>query len=652
MIVSHSYMNCFRSVVLACLATAAFVPSGTAFAQSTTTRQVVRTDAVVRGWISDLKAGGAAVETASIDWDQTSGTTRIRGLKITFAAGPAADQRRLTIAGLDLQDPRSEKGGLAAHRLVATDVQFASGPFGARLASVSADEIGLPAIDAPVADRDKPFSALVASVSGLLRISVGGARIEGAEFGFTSGTATSKVVVDKASLGGLAAGRLTRFELGRATQTTGDGTSTADLAGMAVDDLDLQSLLRLFDSRSYAPGQTRSWSPFLGSLAVESFRTGAGTDVTALSAISVRAARLRPFKSDLVPLLDLLAVDPARFATHQDEAERFGDAIGDFLQIDTLEAKALDATSGTKETARRITAGRIALAGVGPRNVDTLRLGDFGIRDANGTVTIGELSLGRVRLVPVPAAAGANNYAAIFEKLGVRRLSLTRTDANEIRIASLDVDAGEHVGLVPGRLAAKLDGFDIPVATLADPGLRDFFTGIGRDRLQISGEVSLHWQDGLDQLDFDPVTLAVDKVGRLTVSGALSGVPRALLENRMPLDKVLPQASLRRLKLVYADDGLAARALDLLATANKQQPEDLRKLLTANMPGILSTVPEAGIRNQMIFAAISFVNDPKTLEINSTIISPVPLTAIGAALAAPQTLPGLLKLDFAANRKR
>ena len=110
---------------------------------------------------------------------------------------------------------------------------------------------------------------------------------------------------------------------------------------------------------------------------------------------------------------------------------------------------------------------------------------------------------------------------------------------------------------------------------------------------------------------------------------------------------------MRNLRLFYVDDSLANRLLNRIAAANQQMPAAIKNNLTNNMPVIMAPISNPTIRNRMIFTALAFVNDPKSLTIWSTLNDPVPLTdIIGSISTDAKRLPDFLKLDFSANRPR
>ena len=133
----------------------------------------------------------------------------------------------------------------------------------------------------------------------------------------------------------------------------------------------------------------------------------------------------------------------------------------------------------------------------------------------------------------------------------------------------------------------------------------------------------------------------------------MTNVPRSLLETPKLIPEQIGDVGVRNLRLLYVDDSLANRLLNTIAAANEQMPAAIKNSLTTNMPVIMASITNPTIRNRMIFAALAFVNDPKSLTMWSTLNEPVPLTdIIGSISTDAKRLPDFLKLDFAANRSR
>jgi hypothetical protein len=129
------------------------------------------------------------------------------------------------------------------------------------------------------------------------------------------------------------------------------------------------------------------------------------------------------------------------------------------------------------------------------------------------------------------------------------------------------------------------------------------------------------------------------------IEASLSGVGKDAFERPHDLGQSFLAASLQRLRVRFADTGLVGRLLNAYALANKTSPEQVRKILSANMPVVLGPIAQPQIRNDLIFAFVGFLNDPQILELTSTMQSSMVIGQLVEAMkSAPATVPGLLAL--------
>ncbi|TBW32161.1 hypothetical protein EYW49_22535 [Siculibacillus lacustris] len=621
-----------------------------------------RSDVVVRGWLADLKASGVAVETASIDYDAAGNTARVRGLKIVapgpapVAGQPPTSGGQLAIASLDVTDAQSDKSTFSAKTLAATGVKLEAGGVAGSIATLRLDDAVLPQIDQSRFDPGKPFTSLVARLGDLARTSIGSVALGPVEISASGSPSLWKAAIAGLETKGLTAGRVAQLKVGRITVTRDESRASTEIAGVTLGEFDLTALTRIFEARSYISGATnRPWAVFAKSLEIGATSSRDASGVVRFEAVTAGPVRLRPFSRNLTPILDATSQDPQYFVTHKDEARAFADALADFAVIDAVELRRLIADDGTTEPKRQFAFETLTLDTVDPRSLNEARLSGVSLKDVDTAASLETLAIGRLRLVPPPASEaqdGPRGLVPIFGSIELGGLHVLKSNL-DLSLAKARIETSEPIGVVPTRSKVNVEGLTLPVAALTNPQLRGFLTDLGQDKVTIGLEIAANWQDGPDEVTLETLSLAFEKLGRLTLSGSLVNVPRSLFERPETIGTVYQQAGLKRFKLGYRDEGLAPRALNLIAAVNKQPPEAIKKALTANMPSIMAPIPDAAARNQMIFAAIGFLNDPQTLDLTATVVAPIPLTTLVAAAAgAPQALPGLLKLDIGANRKR
>lgn len=297
----------------------------------------------------------------------------------------------------------------------------------------------------------------------------------------------------------------------------------------------------------------------------------------------------------------------------------------------------------------------LVLKDLDPRGASEITVTDLQSRDGASGFVIESVAVNRLRLVEAQARRPSDPPMPLvptFQSADVKAMRFVGPGMTA-ELARLHLESSDHIGAVPTRVAGVIENLSIPAEAIGDPQLRSTLADLGVKTVTIGVDLSGAWAESSEEVTVERAQISIGEIGSLALSGSAVGIPRAAFENSAAFGDHAAGASLRQFRLTFTDGGLTGRWLGRVAEANKQPVDTIRKAITANIPAIFATIADASSRNRIIFAAVGFLNDPKTLELSSTIITPVPFaTLLGAAKTAPGNLPGLLKLDAAANRKR
>ncbi|NDV86950.1 hypothetical protein GTW51_09565 [Aurantimonas aggregata] len=176
------------------------------------------------------------------------------------------------------------------------------------------------------------------------------------------------------------------------------------------------------------------------------------------------------------------------------------------------------------------------------------------------------------------------------------------------------------------------------------------------------------WNPTTGLLELDPFDIDLTDAGSLSFTYAISGYTPAFIESLKQIQQqmeanpdnqsaagmammgLVSQLFLNSADLVFVDDSLTDKLLDYYAEKNGETREQLIGRLTGMLPGMLSYLQNPTFQEEVIAAVTTFLNDPQSLSIAIAPNAPVPATQlIGAAMGAPQTLPGVLALSVSAN---
>ena len=290
-----------------------------------------------------------------------------------------------------------------------------------------------------------------------------------------------------------------------------------------------------------------------------------------------------------------------------------------------------------------------------------------GTRSTVTGIVIEGLQLVGTEATDTPAAMAFSDL--YFDRAGVASVNVEK-DGEEV--FSLTDASMENVIADDGTFTSDFDfgtfSADFVAASRDSPESAATARELGYETLagNISGTATWNPETGLLQLD--PFDIELDDAGNLSFTYALSGYTPAFIESLSQLQQqmaanpegqsaagmammgLVSQLYLNAADLVFIDDSLTDKLIDYYAEENGQTREELIEGLVGMLPGMLSYLQNPTFQEEVISAVTTFLNDPQSLSITIEPTAPVPATqVIGAAMGAPQTLPGVLALSVSAN---
>lgn len=290
-----------------------------------------------------------------------------------------------------------------------------------------------------------------------------------------------------------------------------------------------------------------------------------------------------------------------------------------------------------------------------------------GTRSTVTGIVIEGLRLVGTEATDTPAAMAFSEL--YFDRAGVASINVEK-DGEEV--FSLTDASMENEIADDGTFTSDFDfgtfSADFVAASRDNPDSAATARELGYETLagNISGTATWNPESGLLQLD--PFDIDLTDTGTLSFTYALSGYTPAFIESLTQLQQqmaanpdnqsaagmammgLVSQLYLNSADLVFTDDSLTDKLLDYYAEENGQTREELIEGLTGMLPAMLSYLQNPEFQEAVVSAARTFLNDPQSLSISIDPANPVPATQlIGAAMGAPQTLPGVLSLSVSAN---
>lgn len=613
------------------------------------------TAATVNDMVASLRAQGATVTVASVTPIGSEDRVEIRDLSITTPTSVPDRPSVLTIRRLDVTGLAKSASGYVAGAATADTLTLSDGVITLAVAQVQLERLGLPTQDWPTGNVQRPFASLVSGVKALSRVSLQRFGISDARLVPAKGDGAALAQVAALKAEGFARGRLETLAVDRVA-VTGEAPTRFEMTQFAADGIDLAAFARVFDKQTYVPRPPeRLWTALASKIGFQGLTRVSPTEAVKIGVTSVDGLQIRTFKSDIVEMLDTALSLPGAQPPDPEKSRAVAAELSDILRVDRASAADVSVETPAGQV-RKASCGGLAVSGMELRGVDSAAASHCQVTPAAGaTVGFAELTLRDLsldRMLPMPGVAAAD--LDLVPRLGQLRLrdGAATIDGQTARVASIDVDLGAQVRGIPTAVDAKVAGLTVPQGLITHPGLRGSVAALGLDALKADIALRGAWRETLNDLEIEDVSVGLTDVGRLGIAATLSQIPRATFETPEAAAATLAQAGLRRIRITYDDASLADKMLAQIAVANKQPPEEMRKLLTRALPNLLAVIPDATARGKLVFALVSFINVPGTLEITSAISEPVPLAVVlEKARVAPKELPGLLKINAVARSK-
>ncbi|MEF2070939.1 hypothetical protein [Consotaella aegiceratis] len=256
-----------------------------------------------------------------------------------------------------------------------------------------------------------------------------------------------------------------------------------------------------------------------------------------------------------------------------------------------------------------------------------------------------------------------------FDRLQVAEIN-TSGDEDEPSVLLKDLDlqnTSSDAGLIDADL--NLASFDIAIPEKKDESGRPTLRDLGYEHFTGSVSGKAKWVKDSGEITLQPLTVTADDAGKLDFSFRMLGYTPSFIESAskiqqqmmskpegaqaagMALMGLLAQLQLGQVDLSYVDDSLADKMLDFYAEKSGQPRDAYVTTLVGSLSQMLAGLQNPQFQQQVETAVKTFLEDPQSIRIAIEPDQPIVATQImGAAMAAPQTLPDVLAVKVTANQ--
>lgn len=620
-------------------------------------------EADFRDWLKSLETEGTKSSFGEIKFDSASQALTVDNLILTSrpaSSPPNAVGAQLSIAKLTLNGFVAASDGYRFNAANGEGIALGitGAPSDVTLARLEVGKSFIPNIGKFQADPKRPVTSQIGLLSLLSKASI-------------ESLSSSQIAVGesfkatKFSITGVASGSISSITLDGLVYRMGRGSSNAPAAdaglvinNLAVTDVDIGAYISLFDESAYlSAGAAKPWRNFIEAVVVKGLSFKNGPLSIAADNADFGAMKVRQFPQNITAIFDSVARDPGYLQANPAQAETLSNAVRQSFAFEKANLGNVAITAPNNDGNISIFASSATFSNLTATHLDELGFGAVKINDAGGSLAIRSLQFQDIGLLSqAPSAASpAGPIPVALPTIGSVMGEGFDVNAGGMSYSfdKLDLAMSYFVGTTPTNVKAELKHFRFPVAQISNPGLRQTLVDFGYTNVDLSVEASGSWQDSASALAIDNVRITGAEMGTVNLSGSLTGVTRNGIEHPgTALGPEILAGGLQNFRLSFENASIFDRFLVQAAKVNNKTPDELKKILSANMPAILSQIPSPAIRNKFVFAAVSFINSPKIIELVATTSEITPVEQVIAATRAPYSLPVVLKLDASANDRK
>ncbi|MFN3508106.1 MAG: hypothetical protein ACK4ZU_11535 [Allorhizobium sp.] len=216
-----------------------------------------------------------------------------------------------------------------------------------------------------------------------------------------------------------------------------------------------------------------------------------------------------------------------------------------------------------------------------------------------------------------------------------------------------------------------VSGVKADLSTVEDPQAKAQIEALGLTTLNGNMNMSGSWEVESGTIDIEDYSIDFANVGKLSLAFSMSGYTldlvkqmqeQARMMQAQPQNEQAQQAAglamlglVQQLSLVNAqirfeDAGITKRGLDYAGKSQGTDGAQMAQMVKGMLPILLAQAKLGAIQNEISAAVNTYIDNPKALTIAAAPANPVAFPMImGAAMGAPETIPGLIGLKVTAN---
>ncbi|MGN6549405.1 MAG: hypothetical protein ACTHJ3_05890 [Pararhizobium sp.] len=271
-----------------------------------------------------------------------------------------------------------------------------------------------------------------------------------------------------------------------------------------------------------------------------------------------------------------------------------------------------------------------------------------------------------------PASGTAGSALFLYDSAHTGPVSIANKDGEIAAAAGVTSTVDALPDGKGYRTSLTVDGLTLHLDRMKDARFRKAVEAMGYQTVTGTLGIKGMWETGDGRIEVSQFALDLNDVGRLGLTLDLKGYTPAFVQSLRelqakaaanPEDKqtqqalgigllgLMQQLSFGGASIRFDDHSLTHKVLDYVAKQQGVTDAQVAMAAKAMLPLALAKLRNQEFEQQISDAVGAFLDQPKSIEIKAAPEKPVPFPMIlGAAMAAPQTLPDVLSATVTANR--
>ncbi|MBA3039560.1 MAG: hypothetical protein KJ670_06550 [Alphaproteobacteria bacterium] len=308
----------------------------------------------------------------------------------------------------------------------------------------------------------------------------------------------------------------------------------------------------------------------------------------------------------------------------------------------------------------------------GAYHIDRIEFPEVNVTEEKSSFNVKDLYLAGV-VVPGSTAGEGLSSMMMYEEAHSGPITVTNDGKQVFAISEASGTMALSDDESSLSFEGSVTGITADLTSVEDPKSKDAINALGLQT--VNGEISVsgNWEPASGTINLEDYTLDFADVGSLSLSFALSGYTMELVKQlqetarTMQADPnneqaqqaagiamfgLMQQMSFQSAQISFEDAGITKRGLDYAGKQQGSDGEQMAQMVKGMLPILLAQAKLGALQNEVSEAVNAFIDDPKNLTVTAEPDKAVPFPMImGAAMGAPESVPGLLGVSVTANEE-